>query len=100
MTYILVTPEISNFVGYASGLLLSYFLNKKYNFKTDNTVKEELPKFILTMSSAYILNLFIFLITYRILEINVYISHIIAGIFYIFAGFLFSYFYVFDVKKR
>lgn len=92
-------PEVANFIGYLIGFINSYILNKKYNFKTDNAMKEELFKFIFTMLCAYIINIFIFFITYRILEVNVYISQIIAGIFYLLVGFFFSYFYVFNKKR-
>lgn len=92
-------PEIANFIGYFIGFINSYILNKKYNFKTDNAIKEELPKFIFTMFSAYAINIIIFFITYRIWEVNVYISQIIAGIFYLLVGFFFSHFYVFNKKR-
>lgn len=90
-----VYPELSNFIGYVIGFFVSYFLNKKYNFKSENSHKKDLPKFLLSMSLAYILNLLVLIICYRYLDVNVYISQILAGTVYVLTGYILSKIWVF-----
>lgn len=90
-----VYPELSNFIGYVIGFFVSYFLNKKYNFKSENSHKKDLPKFLLSMSLAYILNLLVLIICYRYLDVNVYISQVLAGVVYVLTGYILSKVWVF-----
>lgn len=93
--YIGIVPEVANFIGYFVGFFVSYILNKKFNFKSNNTHKQDLPKFLISMSMAYIVNLIVLFVSYRVFEVNVYLSQIIAGIFYILVGYLMSKIWVF-----
>lgn len=94
-----ITPEISNFIGYCAGFVVSYFLNKKFNFRSKNSPIKEFPKFILSMGIAYVVNLLILLVCYRILCINKYVSQLIAGIAYILIGYSLSKYYVFRLRR-
>ncbi len=99
LTYINIIPELANITGYSIGFVLSFFLNKKYNFKSNEKYKKEIPRFVLTLAICYLLNLLVLILLYRVLNINIYISQLIAGIFYLGSGFLLSYFYTFNSKK-
>lgn len=99
MFYIGILPELSNFVGYFVGFFVSYFLNKRYNFKSENSHKKDLPKFLISMGLAYIINLIVLSILFRVLEINVYFSQVLAGISYILVGYLMSKYWVFKVIR-
>ncbi len=99
LTYIKILPEIANIVGYLVGFILSYILNKKYNFKSKNTHKKDFPKFILSMSVAYILNFITLIFFFRMLDYNIYLSQIISGIVYLITGFILSKFYTFKNKE-
>ena len=48
----MVSPEISNLIGYTIGIIFSYDMNKIFTFKS----KKEFIKFTLAMLTAYILN--------------------------------------------
>lgn len=93
--YIGLTPEISNFIGYFFGIILSYFLNKYYTFKIKTQDKKEFVFFFASMIASYIINLAVLIICYKALNLNTYLSQIIAGIFYTISGFLFSKYFVF-----
>ncbi len=93
-----IQEELSNLLGYILGISWSYYLNKKYNFKSSTVHKQALPRFFVSMVVAYIVNISIFSFFYRILDINVYVSTIVGGVFYTFVGYFMSYFWVF--KKR
>lgn len=99
LTYLNLLPEIANLLGYLTGFVLSYILNKKYNFKSKENYKKDLTKFFFSMSIAYMINLLVLIILFRFLEINIYLSQIISGIVYLCSGFILSYFYTFNSKK-
>jgi len=98
--YIGILAELSNFIGYIIGFFVSYYLNKKYNFKSKNSHKKDMPKFIVSMLVAYIVNLIVFSLFYRYLEMNVYFSQVIAGIFYVAIGYILSKIYVFNGSEN
>lgn len=93
--YICVLPELANFIGYVIGFFISYLLNKKYNFKSANSHRKDFPKFIVSMGLAYIINLLVLSFSFRLLELNVYASQLLAGLFYIFVGYGLSKAWVF-----
>ena len=96
--YFGVIAELSNLIGYSLGILLSYFLNKKYNFKNSNSHSKDFPRFVISMFAAYMLNLVILIIMFRYFTINFYISQVVASIGYILTGFILSKYYAF--KER
>lgn len=93
------SPEISNFFGYLFGIQVSYILNKKFNFKSNNRHSNDLPRFLISMAVAYILNLAMLVILYRLLGLNPYVSQFVSGVVYIMVGFCLSRFWVFRVKR-
>ncbi len=95
LVYFGLFPELSNFIGYFIGFFVSYFLNKKYNFKSKNHHKEDFPRFLLSMSIAYLSNLLVLVICYRFLDINVYLSQVFAGVVYVLVGYSLSKIWVF-----
>ncbi len=97
LLYINMEAEIANFIGYFLGFFLSYYLNKKYNFKSNKSHREDLPKFIISMAISYILNLTLMVISYRVLNIDVYISQIIGGLVYTISGYILSKIWVFKI---
>ena len=97
LLYINMEAEIANFIGYFLGFFLSYYLNKKYNFKSNKSHREDLPKFIISMAISYILNLTVMVISYRVLNIDVYISQIIGGLVYTISGYILSKIWVFKI---
>jgi len=99
--YIDVFPELANLLGYVVGFFVSYYLNKKFNFKSKNSHRDDLPKFIISMSIAYIVNLIVFMSLSRIFGLNLYVAQIIAGIFYIGVGYFMSTKWVFkEIKEQ
>lgn len=95
LLYLGIVAELSNLIGYILGFFLSYNLNKKYNFKSQNSHKKDLPKFLISMGIAYLLNLLVLVLCYRYFGIDVYISQIIAGIIYTLTGYFLSKMWVF-----
>jgi putative flippase GtrA len=93
--YLGTMAELSNFLGYAIGILLSYFLNKKYNFKSNNSHIKDFPKFAISMFTAYIVNLIILIIIFRYYELSFYLAQVLASVGYVLVGYILSKHYVF-----
>ncbi len=96
--YVGESPEISNIIGYAIGICLSYVLNKRYTFKSNTHPKKEFPKFVASMLSSYALNFLTLLLCIRIININPYLSQIISGGVYTISGFIFAKYFAFRKK--
>lgn len=102
LIYVGVIAEISNFLGYFIAIFVSFYLNKYFTFNNGVKNKLQILKFIFSMVISYILNLIVMSFSYRIIEINVYISQILGGFVYTFTGYLLSKNWVFytSVQKR
>lgn len=102
LIYVGVIAEISNFLGYFIAIFVSFYLNKYFTFNNGVKNKLQILKFMFSMVISYILNLIVMSFSYRILEINVYISQILGGFVYTFTGYLLSKNWVFTpvCKKR
>ena len=102
LIYVGVIAEISNFLGYFIAIFVSFYLNKYFTFNNGVKNKLQILKFMFSMVISYILNLIVMSFSYRILEINVYISQILGGFVYTFTGYLLSKNWVFytSVQKR
>ncbi|RDU72120.1 GtrA family protein [Helicobacter brantae] len=95
LTFLGILPELSNFLGYFFGIIFSFFLNNAITFSQNKIDKKQgLIRFILSMSIAYLINLAVLFLSYRVLEIDVYFSQILAGASYTLCGFLMSRFFV------
>jgi putative flippase GtrA len=95
-----IGPEVSNFVGYFFGIVVSYVLNKQFNFKSKNRHMDDLPKFLASMAVAYLLNLAALVTLYRGWGVNPYVSQIAAGAVYLLVGYSLSRVWVFRVRTR
>ena len=81
-----VTATESNIIGYAVGSVVSYFLNKKYTFKSKKKSKKEALKFFTVLLISYGLNM---LTLQWLLEfLNPYLSQIFAAIVYTLSSFI------------
>lgn len=102
LIYVGVIAEISNFLGYFIAIFVSFYLNKYFTFNNGVKNKLQILKFMFSMVISYILNLIVMSFSYRIIEINVYISQILGGFVYTFTGYLLSKNWVFTpvCKKR
>ena len=98
LLYIGLNAFMSNFAGYLIGITVSYYLNRKFNFKSNKPHKEAFPKFFLSLFIAYLANLLMLAISLKLLMIDKYISQIIAGAIYVIIGFLGSKYFAFQGK--
>jgi putative flippase GtrA len=90
-----MTPEISNVTGYAVGLVASYTLNRTYTFKSQQSRRSELIRFLIVFAVAYGLNFVALLILIHKLGLNSGLSQVLAGVVYVGISFIMNKYYVF-----
>jgi putative flippase GtrA len=82
MYFLKINYLMSNIVGYAVGLIISFSLNKYKNFKSRGSLKKEFPLFLAAFGCAYSTNIIILWIAAEFFHVNKIFSQIIAGIAY------------------
>jgi putative flippase GtrA len=94
LMYLGISPTWSNLIGYSIGAILSYYLNKKYTFKSDSKDKKEAIKFFTILLIAYSLNFITlqWLLTFT----NPYLAQLISAIIYTLSSFLLARIFVFN----
>jgi putative flippase GtrA len=90
-----LSPELSNAAGYAVGLLVSYFLNRHFTFRSAQRRSTEFVRFGIVFLVAYTANLAVLIVLVRTLEVHAGLSQLIAGVIYIGTAYLLNKNYVF-----
>jgi putative flippase GtrA len=90
-----LSPELSNLLGYLLGLLVSYFLNRHFTFRSDQRRSTEFVRFVLVFLTAYTANLLLLIVLVRGLGAHAALSQVIAGIIYIGTAYLLNKHFVF-----
>ena len=92
-------PEASNIMGYAIGLVTSYALNRRFTFRSRNTVASEFVRFLTTFGLAFGANFVVLVLLVRVLSVHEAISQIVAGAVYVATSYLLSRHFVFRRLK-
>lgn len=90
-----LSPELSNAAGYMVGLLVSYFLNRYFTFRSAQRRSTEFARFVLVFLTAYTGNLVVLVVLVRILTVHAGFSQVIAGVIYIGTAYMLNKHYVF-----
>jgi putative flippase GtrA len=88
-------PVISNVVGYTTGLVTSFVLNRRYTFRSRAAVWPEALRFGIFFGAAWLLNLGTLIGLTRFTNVGPNIAQVAAGITYFGAFFLLSKLFVF-----
>ncbi len=73
---------ISNIIGYATGIMVSFILNKYKNFRSRGSVKTELPVFLVAFGCSYSANVLVLWFAGEILHADKFFSQLAAGTIY------------------
>jgi putative flippase GtrA len=90
-----MTPESSNIAGYIVGLFASYFLNRRYTFKSIQKRTGEIIRFVAVFLVSYAANFGILILLIHHLHIHEGVSQVLAGVVYVFSSFVLNKFFVF-----
>jgi putative flippase GtrA len=91
-----LAPELSNAVGYLVGLLVSYFLNRHFTFRSAQRRSTEFVRFVVVFMTAYTANLTVLVVLVRGLGIHAALGQVIAGVVYIATAYMLNKHYVFQ----
>ena len=80
---------LSNAVGYAVGITVSFILNKFRNFRSEGTVRTELPLFIAAFGLSYAANILILWLLGTVLHTDVFFAQLAGGTVYTMTFYLF-----------
>jgi len=90
--------NISSSIGYAIGLICSFYLSKKFVFKAKGKVNKYLLKFAIGFIISFGFQLLILNILI-IYDLNPYISQFCASIIYVILFFIFSKYWIFTEQS-
>jgi len=82
LLFLNVNYIVSNSIGYAVGISVSYYLNKFHNFKSTGKPVFEFPRFCTVCLTGYALNILILMVLVEFFHINTYYAVVIAGVAY------------------
>ncbi len=82
-----LAPALANAVGFAAAFLFSYWLNRRWTFRSDAHVGRSLTGFAAACAVGYALNLAAVLTAINFMQINPYIAQLFGVAIY--AGFVF-----------
>jgi len=90
-----ISPEASNIMGYSIGLVMSYFLNRNFTFKSNLAKRREFFRFLTVFYMAYGANFFMLLLLIYSFKANYALSQVLAGAVYFLVSFFMNKHYVF-----
>lgn len=95
-----LSPELSNFLGYAIAILVSFALNKYYTFargpaRADDARGKELLRFLVVFAFAYAANYGVLLLLIYVLDLHVALSQVLAGVVYVGISYVLNAYFVF-----
>ena len=90
---------VSNVLGYAVGLVASYFLNRTYTFRSVAKAPTEIVRFLSIFLLAYLANLGTLLLLIRHAGMHEGVAQAVAGVVYFVLSFVLNKYYVFRAHE-
>lgn len=90
-----LSAEISNVIGYALGLVISYVMHRNFTFNSTQRRTTEVVRFVVVFAVAYLLNLGTLMLLIHHLQVHEAVAQVVAGVVYVGASFVMQKFYVF-----
>jgi putative flippase GtrA len=95
-----LSPVVSNALGYAIGVCVSYALNSSYTFNAKRAGAGTVVRFVMVCGVAYLANLGMLVLLIEALHVHAGVSQILAGGVYVVSAFLMNKHYVFRHRDR
>jgi putative flippase GtrA len=71
-------PALANAIGYAIGLIVSFWLNRDWTFESSHPLSHSLPRYLLVSGISYLLNLTAVLVAITHFSANPYLSQMLG----------------------
>jgi putative flippase GtrA len=94
-----LNPTASNLIGYASGFVLGFFLNKNWSFKYKVLKQKGFFRYLFVILIAYFFNIVLVSIGTILFNLNPYISQIVGMVIYTTVSFVGCNQFVFQIKS-
>jgi putative flippase GtrA len=88
-------PAISNVIGYALGLAISYLMHRHFTFNSTQRRDTEVLRFVVVFAVAYLLNLGALMLLIHHFMVSKDVAQIAAGVVYVGASFVMQKLWVF-----
>jgi putative flippase GtrA len=94
-----VAPMLANALGFAVGLLLAFTLSRRFVFRSDGHVRDEVARFLFFFAISYAVNLVVLNVAIEVMGIHKLIAQVVANASYTVSMFVFSRFFVFRTRR-
>lgn len=94
-----IENAVMSSVNWVAGVTFAYFTNRRYVFKSHESMAREIPKFVLSRVSTLILDLVIRQV-FGMLGINTYITTFVSAVLVFIGNYVFSKLLVFKKSKK
>lgn len=88
----------ANIVGYVAGLINSFIWNRKWTFRSKESVKSSLTKFLLIFVISYFTQLGVLYLLLHVTSLNDFVSQLVSMIIYVIMNFFLNKNYAFKNK--
>lgn len=85
-------------INWTAGVIFAYFTNRKFVFKSHDSMLKEAPKFVLSRVSTWILDIVVMQVLGNVLGINLMIATFISAVLVMIGNYVFSKLFVFNKK--
>jgi|APSaa5957512493_1039668.scaffolds.fasta_scaffold199473_2 putative flippase GtrA len=97
LLFVGINDYIANASGYFFGVIISFFLNKYYVFKSGAAISDEVSRFITVFVISYLVNILILYVSLDYLD--KYTAQFLSMVFYSITNFLLNKFFVFKINE-
>jgi putative flippase GtrA len=100
MMVLKLSPELSNVMGYAVGLVFSFVLSKSYTFRAAGDSSTQLIRFLLVFAIAYAANFVTLFVALHYFLWHPVLCQIVAGVIYVICSYCLNSRYVFATRVQ
>ena len=86
-------------INWTAGVIFAYFTNRKFVFKSHEPMLKEIPKFVLSRVSTYILDIVVMQV-FTAIGIHLMVATVISAVLVIIGNYIFSKLFVFNDKNK
>ena len=89
---------VLSMINWTAGVIFAYFTNRRFVFKSHDSMLKEAPKFVLSRVSTLILDIVVMQVLNVMLEVHLMIATIVSAVLVIIGNYVFSKLFVFNKK--
>ena len=91
---------VLSMINWTAGVIFAYFTNRRFVFKSHDSMLKEAPKFVLSRVSTLILDLVVMQVLNVMLKVHLMIATLVSAVLVIIGNYVFSKLFVFNQKNE